>query len=412
MSHETILIIEDDNNVRNLLEMSLSRIADYHVIKAADGREGLDRALHDTPSVILLDLALPYLDGLEIMERLAEQNHTIPTIIITADSRTEIILQAFRLGAKDFLQKPFKIKEVRAALENALTEERLRRERDKLTRALAQANRRQQQQLENWIALNYIAKTIISTLEESEVLRRVVATVNHILNVEAGSLLLFDGEEDSLHFVVTLGNKTTPVPKQTVAVNQGITGWVAKHAKPLLIPDVRKDARFDPNVDQLPGFRTRSVACVPLKSKNQVLGVFEVINKQGRSGTTVFTSEDIKMLQTLASWITVAVENARLTRSLQEHAAAQTLKQAVITMAHHINNLLMSLSLELNSVEHAELTDAEKNKALIRTSQKYNRQIAAVVKAMDQLTDVHTTSYIGSEEMIDIEDLLADSHNY
>ncbi len=408
MSRETVLIVEDDPNVRDLLRRALAHMDDYHVIQAADGREGLERAVNDAPSVILLDLALPYLDGLEIMEKLSKQGYHIPTIIITADSRTETILQAFRLGAKDFLQKPFEIREIRMALENALTEERLRREKDKLTRALAQANRRQQQQLENWIALNYIAKTISSTLEESEVLRRVVAMVNHILHVEAGSLLLFDDDHKTLRFVVTLGEKTLPVPDRTVAMGEGIAGWVGEHAEPLLIPDVRKDPRFDPDIDQFIGFETHAVACVPLRSKNRVLGVFEVLNKQNQSGSTAFTPEDLKLLRMLASWITVAVENARLTRTLQEHAAAKTLKQAVITVAHYINNQLMSHSLELNNLEHGDLTDAEKNRAIMRASRKCTKNIAAVVRAMGKMTNIQTKPYIGSEEMIDIEDLLAD----
>lgn len=407
MSQETVLIIEDDSEVRLLLKKAISRMAEYHVMEAADGREGLTRALNDNPSIILLDLALPYMDGLEIMEALRARHRMVPTIIITADSRTETILSAFRLGAKDFLQKPFRIQEMQSALENALTEERLRREKEHLTKALARANRRQQQQLENWEALNYVARTIITTLREDEVLQRVVATANHLLQVEAGSLLLLDETQEALHFAVTLDGKTSHALNQVVPLGQGIAGWVAKHVQPLLVLDVDEDPRFDPRVDQVPGFRTKAVICVPLKSKDQILGVFEIINKKGQNTGAEFTLEDVKLLRTLASWITIAVENARLHKSLQDHAATKTLKQAIITVAHHINNELMAYTLELDNLEQSPLTDDEKVASLIRSSRDCTQKITAIVQAMDQITDIRTTAYLGSEDMIDIEELLS-----
>lgn len=94
------------------------------------------------------------------------------------------------------MQKPFSAKQARAAIENALTEERLRREKESLTQALTLTNQRLQRQVHNWIALNDIAQAITSTLEESEVFRRVMTNVNRILQVEAGSLLLLNQETE------------------------------------------------------------------------------------------------------------------------------------------------------------------------------------------------------------------------
>ncbi len=409
MTKEIILIIENNYEIRYLLKKALSRMERYHVIEAANGEVGLERALNDKPSVILLDLMLPQRDGLEILEALNAQGRRIPTIIITADSRPETILRAFRLGAKDFLQKPFEMPQMQSALENALTEERLRREKENLTKALAKANRRQQRQLDNWAALNFIARTISSTLEESEVLHRVVATAKHLLHVEAGSVLLLDEKNETLHFAVTLGEQTTHPPSGPVPLGEGLAGWVAQQGEPLMVPDVRQDARFEAEVDQIPGLQTRSVICVPLKSRERILGVFEVINKQSKSSNVGFTAEDLKLLQTLTSWITIAVENARLYRSLQQHTATKTLKQTVVTLAHHINNELMAYALELDNLEQSTLQNKEKVEVLISSARKCSQRISAVVKAMGRLTDIRTTPYIGSEDMLDIEDLLADA---
>jgi CheY-like chemotaxis protein/GAF domain-containing protein len=406
MSQERILIVEDDSSVREILSDTLRHYTDYELIMAADGKEGLRRALEDPPSVMLLDLALPEIGGLEIMEALNAENRSIPTIIITADNRGDTILRAFRLGAKDFLRKPFHIHEIRSALENALTEERLRRERDKLTRALTLANQHQQRQLDNWVALDYIARTIISTLNESEVLRRVVATANHLLQVEAAALLLLDEESGALRYAVTMGEQPSDDADSPDLVATGLAFWVLQNGESLHVRDVWRDPRFDPTVDQVPGVRSQAVLCVPLKSRREVLGVFEVINKQGSPQSPAFEQEDVMLLKTLASWITIAVENARLNRTMQEHAAMKTLRQAVITLAHYINNHLMAFALELDSLEQSGLPDRKKVEAVLDLSRRSNETIASVVKALDKLKDVRTTSYIGSEDMIDIEELL------
>ncbi len=406
---ETILIVEDDDEIRHFLQEAFERLADYNVVLAKDGHEGLTRALEEQPSVMLLDLALPHLDGLEIMETLKEQHQEIPTIIITAHGRVDTILRAFRLGARDFLQKPFEIREVFSALENALTEERLRRERDSLTQALAMANRRQQQQIENWVALNYIAKMITSTLEEGQVLERVVLTVNHLLKVEGGALLLLDPEDEtSLRFAITLPKQQHPGDEGAISIQQGIAGWVARHGVPLLVPDARADDRFDPAVDQLSGLETHSLLCVPLKDQNQILGVFEVFNKQEGPQSPKFTHQDLQVLKSLAAWITIAVHNARQNLLLQENAAVKTFRQGVITLAHHINNQLMTHALELDSVEQTTVTDQEKFEQVLEMSRTCIQKIVTVVRALDQLSHrgLPTVPYIGSEEMIDIEALI------
>ena len=169
MSQATVLIAEDDDETRSFLRDAVLEPAGYRVLTAIDGPEGLRQALDNKPDLMLLDLMLPRLSGLAVLSRLRELNCTIPTIVLTGYSSEHAILRAFRLGAKDFFEKPFRVNEVQSAIENVLAAERLRQEKEHLTQALAQANRRLQQQVQNWIALNDIAQAITSTLEEREI---------------------------------------------------------------------------------------------------------------------------------------------------------------------------------------------------------------------------------------------------
>ncbi len=404
---ETILVVEDDPAVRDFVCEVVLDPRRYHVLAEADGEEGLRRALEEKPDLLILDIRLPRLHGLDLLRALKQRGQHIPSVVLTAYSSEEVILKAFRLGAKDFLRKPFTIEEARAAVEGALTEERLRREKERLTRALTLANRRLQRQLHNWVALHNIAQAITSTLDESEVYRRVMSSVNRVLRVEVGSLLLLTPEGDELEFKMTLHGDVARFADIRLKLGQGIAGWVAQHGLPLLVPDVKEDPRFYPHIDRMLGFHTQSILCVPLKIKGKVIGVLEVINKQEGREKPSFTQGDLELLETLASWVSVAVENARLNQAMRETIALKTLKQVAVTVAHHVNNRLMNLSLELDRLVEEDLTPGEVREA-VESSRRWVREIAAVVKALDRLGEVRTVPYVGETEMLDLEGGLSD----
>lgn len=406
MSQESVLVIEDDARILEFLRDALLIPAGFRVLTAMDGQEGLRLALTERPDVMLLDLLLPSLPGLEIVNRLLQEGYHIPTIVLTAYGSEQEILKAFRAGAKDFLQKPFTVEEVQAAIERALAEERLRKERENLTRALAQANQRLHQQVQNWATLNDIGQAITSTLEESEVFRRVMENVSRILQVEACSLLLLDQQTGELEFTVTLAGDEARFSSIRLKPGQGIAGWVALHGEPLLVPDVNQDPRFYGQIDHTVSFQSHSILCVPLKAKGQVIGVLETINKVGEAEGPTFTEEDLRSLTALASWVAVAVENARLNRATKEMAAAAALKQTVTALAHHVNNRLMALSLELDGLEKAGRLDQGTVAAIIASARRTIQEVSAVIKALDRLEEIETVPYVGTTEMIDIEKAL------
>ncbi|HEY90127.1 MAG TPA: response regulator [Thermoflexia bacterium] len=402
MDQVTVLIIEDDADIRVILSDLILKPAGYQVLLADDGERGLQRALTDDPDIILLDLNLPYLSGLDLLRLLRQQHHNVPVIVISAHGSERTILEAFRLGAKDFMQKPFRIDEVQAATENALTEERLRRDKEKLTRVLSRTSHRLQRQLQNWMALNDIAQALTSTLDETEVFQRVMANVNRILRVEAGSLLLLDQETGELEFKITLKGTISRFSSLRLQPGQGIAGWVALHGEPLLIPDVAQDSRFCDQVDQAVDFKSHAILCVPLKNQEQVIGVLEVINRQNGPQSPAFTPGDLELLTMLASWVTVAVENARLNRAAQEWATMTALRQTTTTMAHYINNLLMTFLLELDDLEMKGVRDPTDIPALLALARQCIWDIASVVRALEQLEEVRIVTYVGTEKMLDI----------
>ncbi len=116
--HETILIIDDELQIRRLLEITLSANG-YKIIQSANGKEGLVDAATHHPSLIILDLGLPDIDGQEILRKLREW-FSKPVIILSVRNSEDDIIKALDNGANDYLTKPFRTGELLARIRAAL----------------------------------------------------------------------------------------------------------------------------------------------------------------------------------------------------------------------------------------------------------------------------------------------------
>jgi len=139
-ANERVLVMDDSLVYRDLIVNHVLKPNGYETLAAADGREGLQVALDQKPDLIITDLRMPGLDGIEVLQGLCDAGYDIPVILMTLHGSEDLVVQAFRLGAKDYVIKPFDVEEMLAAIDRALTEQRLRREREALTRDLMWAN--------------------------------------------------------------------------------------------------------------------------------------------------------------------------------------------------------------------------------------------------------------------------------
>jgi len=120
---ERILVVEDDPTLRLGLVKSL-RSAGYAVETAKDGADGLERALADRPDLVLLDVMLPEKNGFEVCESLRDVDPDLPIIMLTAKSEEEDKVRGLRLGADDYMTKPFGVSELCARVDAALRRRR------------------------------------------------------------------------------------------------------------------------------------------------------------------------------------------------------------------------------------------------------------------------------------------------
>lgn len=168
---------------------------------------------------------------------------------------------------------------------------------------------------------------INSTLDTHEIRKRAIESATRLSDAEAGSLILIDKERGELFFEVAIGEKGDKLKEIRLKKGQGIAGWVAENEEPAIANDVQNDPRFFKGADEKSEFVTKSVLCVPVRTKDKTVGVLQVINKKDN----LFNEDDLEILSALSNQVAVAIENANLYQELKEafYGTAEALAETI-----------------------------------------------------------------------------------
>src|SRR5262252_3403409 len=125
-----VLVVDDERGVRESLRLTLCD--DYDLLLAASGGEALRIAQAERPDVVLLDIVMPGMDGLAALERLKAIDPCLPVVMVTATKTLKTAVTAIKLGAYDYIVKPFELEDLRIRLNNATRSAALQREIEEL----------------------------------------------------------------------------------------------------------------------------------------------------------------------------------------------------------------------------------------------------------------------------------------
>jgi len=139
---ERVLVVDEDPEVLDLVARQVLEPLGYNVATASDASGAIQHAVTFAPDLVIASLSLPGLSGKDLLVALRSQGMDVPTLVTAREGMDADAIQAFRLGATDYLVKPLREAEVVTAVERAISEIRVRRERGKLSRQLAESNRR------------------------------------------------------------------------------------------------------------------------------------------------------------------------------------------------------------------------------------------------------------------------------
>jgi two-component system nitrogen regulation response regulator NtrX len=135
MSGAIILIVDDEESVRNTLA-GVMRDEGYEVVSAASGKEGISVLNEIQPSLVLLDIAMPGMDGIEALRQFKEMRPDMPVIMVTGHGTIETAVKTTKMGAYDFIEKPTGLPQLTLVVKHGLEESRLREENESLKRSI------------------------------------------------------------------------------------------------------------------------------------------------------------------------------------------------------------------------------------------------------------------------------------
>lgn len=184
-----------------------------------------------------------------------------------------------------------------------------------------------------------ISKRVNSSLDLDNLLEIILNTAAQTVGANRGTLYLLDEQKNELWSKVQKGSSVVEI---RLPVGVGIAGAVAKSGKAVTITDAYADPRFNPQIDQATGYRTKTVLCMPMKNREEkIIGVLQLLNKAAGP----FNDEDKKFIEAFSVHAAIAVENAQLAQKMVQSERLSAVGKMASTIVHDIKSPMSTMRL-------------------------------------------------------------------
>jgi FixJ family two-component response regulator len=282
-----ILVLDDEQVVLD----SVSRVLeeeDYQIKTCRKADEAIEAIKKEPYDILITDMKMPGMDGLQAMEALTEIDPDLSMIMLTGYATINSAVQAMKLGAVDYIKKPFTPEQLTELVQKVMEDRKTRFER-----------RYREDTFEE------VKTAISSTLNLKEVLDLIVQGVVKVMKVKGSTLSLLDKNREKLRIFAYHGVSKNYVNKGPLDISKSMSETIV-HGKHVLVKDVSNDTRI-----QYPREAIRegiaSILSVPLIVRNKVIGALRVYTSTQRE----FSDEEIKFLYGFAEQVAMVIENAR-----------------------------------------------------------------------------------------------------
>ena len=332
-----VLIAEDDHLVSEMIKGVLEDVEYNVVAEAADGAEAVEMTQLTQPDVVLMDVKMPIMNGIEATRQIHASCPT-PVVLLTAYETPELVQQASVAGAGAYLVKPSSAREIERAITVAMARFHDMMELQRLNVKL-QEHDEVQKKATQLSLIGQVTQKITTMLDLDELLLQVVHLIGDTFGYYITNVTLVESDELVLKACSGPLGKTLVDRTRFKIGRDGVAGQVAHSGEPLLVNDVsREPDRNFAKVSQ----NTRSELAVPIKFKGEIIGVLDVQSTE----TGAFGNDDVFILQTLADQLAIAIENARLYRQTDKELQARVSElSALYAIAKVMNH-----SLDLDSI--------------------------------------------------------------
>ena len=311
---DRILLVESDPEISDLIARQTLIPVGYSVDVAADSSVAIKQALLTPPDLIIADLNLPGLSAKDLLVALAAQGVNTPLLMIANKGQEQEIIQAFRLGAADYLLWPARDAEVLSVVERVLSRVHETRDRQRLDVKLDEVHQELQRKMQELTTIIDIGKTVVSTPDQRVLFQKIVDGALQVSKSNSAWLVIRDDTNKQFVLVSQRGLPTTWAKKLNMPLDDGISGLVALSGETLEISG-----------EPLLKFRVASLgksACVvPIKVQKEVIGILVVVRKDARP----FEEIEQTLLEAVSDYASISLVNARLFHTL--NSSAQTSRE-------------------------------------------------------------------------------------
>jgi signal transduction histidine kinase len=308
-SRERILLVESDLENCDLIARQTLQPLGFKVEIVGAASQAIQESIRFSPDVIIANLDLPGLSGKDLLVALSSQGVEVPVIVIAEKGMEADVIQAFRLGATDYLRSPVREAEVVSAVERILKQVRSRREKELLARQLNQTNQELQRRVRELTTIFAIGKAVTSITNQRALLDKVVEGAVYVTEADSGWLLLREDRGKSFVLSSYRNLPSSIANKLNQPWEDGISSLVALSGEALSIYG-EPLKRF--KVSRL----GQSALVVPVKVRKEVVGLLVVVRK----APAPFGASNQTLLEAVADYASISLINAHLFKALEERA--------------------------------------------------------------------------------------------
>ena len=344
---ERILVVESDPNASDLIARQVLQPLGYRTKVVSGAPSAIQETTRFSPDITIVNLNLPDLSGKDLLVALSSQGSDVPVIVIAEEGDEENVIQAFRLGATDFLKSPLREAEIVSAVERVLKQVRAKRERRLLAHKLEVTNRELKRRVRDLTTIFGIGKAVTSITDQQILYDRIVDGAVSVTDADKGWLHLRKVNSKKL---VLSAVKNLPKPVSTSKLGKewddGISSLVALSGETFSISG-EPLTKF--KVSQL----GKSALVVPVKAQEEVIGLLVVM----REKATPFDPGNQFMLEAVADYVSVSLVNARLFRALAKQT--RTLQKSAGATSEDTIRLTSEIVGDVNKVFQIPFSEVE-----------------------------------------------------
>ncbi|HMG76583.1 MAG TPA: PAS domain S-box protein [Pyrinomonadaceae bacterium] len=285
-----ILIVDDEVELKNILVEALTSQG-YEASGFTSGEAALLALRAEAFDVLLTDLMMPVIDGIALVREAMQIDPNMICILMTGQGTIQTAVDAMKVGAFDYVLKPFRLQTMLPVLTRAMNTRHLRLENVQLREA---------------VAIHELSETIAFTLDPQTVLSKLADGALVQSQADEVSILLPTSDGTELYVAAVRGEKRERLLGERIPLEESISSWVARERTPLILNGEVHDERF---VALWPRSDIRSAVSVPMQVANKLVGV---INLNMTNRLRPFTLGQMKALTILAGTAAAALESASL----------------------------------------------------------------------------------------------------